>query len=73
MILDPICEGRKYIEDESEVCPFCQEKTITDNFKNQLEEYFDQTFLTDINEVKEQSSDGALNAFYGIDLVDSSK
>lgn len=54
-INDWVNEGRKYIEDENKICPFCQEKTITDNFKKQLEEYFDQTFLTDTKEVKEQS------------------
>lgn len=54
-INDWVNEGRNYIEDESEVCPFCQERTITDNFKKQLEEYFDQTFLTNTKEVKEQS------------------
>lgn len=54
-INDWVNEGRKYIEEESEACPFCQEKTINDNFKKQLEEYFDQTFLNDTKEVKEES------------------
>jgi len=54
-INDWVNEGRKHIGEQSEVCPFCQEKTITDNFKNQLEEYFDQTFLNDTKKVKEES------------------
>lgn len=45
---DWVNDGRKYITDESDICPFCQKHTIDDAFKGQLEQYFDDTFTMDI-------------------------
>lgn len=50
-INDWVNQGRDYIKDD-ETCPFCQQKTISENFKNQLETYFDETYLNDINLLK---------------------
>lgn len=50
-INDWVNQGRNYIQDDT--CPFCQHKTITDDFKNQIENYFDETYLTEINTLKE--------------------
>lgn len=50
-INDWVNEGRNYISDDT--CPFCQKQTITESFKEQLEKYFDETFITDTNTVKE--------------------
>lgn len=50
-INDWVNQGREYIQDNT--CPFCQEKTITDNFKYQLESFFDETYLNDIKQLKE--------------------
>ena len=41
---DWVNQGRKYIGDD-ENCPFCQQPTIDDAFKAQLEGYFDTEFL----------------------------
>jgi len=49
---DWVNEGRGYIE-ESEICPFCQQQTITTSFKKQLEDYFDESFTQDTSKVKE--------------------
>lgn len=49
-ITDWVNQGKNYIQDD--ICPFCQEKTITDNFKKQLENFFDETYLNDVNLVK---------------------
>lgn len=49
---DWVNKGREYLQDNNEICPFCQEKTITDNFKSQLEDYFDKSFTRNINTVK---------------------
>ncbi|PQJ81753.1 AAA family ATPase [Polaribacter glomeratus] len=51
-INDWVNQGRDYLQ-EDETCPFCQEKTITLNFKNQLESFFDETYLSDIKSIKE--------------------
>jgi wobble nucleotide-excising tRNase len=48
---DWVNQGRKYIQDDN-TCPFCQQKTITDDFKKQLEDYFDETYLSDLNTIK---------------------
>ena len=51
-INDWVNQGRDYLQ-EDETCPFCQEKTITGDFKNQLENFFDETYLSDIKSIKE--------------------
>lgn len=51
-INDWVNEGRDYLQ-EGEICPFCQQQTITDNFRTQLNDYFDLTFLNDTNDVQE--------------------
>ena len=51
-ISDWVNQGRDYIQKDN-TCPFCQEKTITDDFKSQLESFFDETYLNDIKSIKE--------------------
>ncbi len=50
-INDWVNQGREYIQDN--ICPFCQQKTITDDFKTQIENFFDETYLNDIKHLKE--------------------
>jgi wobble nucleotide-excising tRNase len=50
-INDWVSRGKEYIEGAT--CPFCQQKTITDEFKNQIESFFDETYLKDIKQLKE--------------------
>lgn len=38
---DWVNQGRSYIRDNSR-CPFCQQSTIDEEFKTELERYFDQ-------------------------------
>ena len=49
---DWVNEGKNYLQ-EDETCPFCQQQTITQGFRKQLENYFDETFITDTKLVKE--------------------
>lgn len=49
-INDWVDEGRKYIGD-SDICPFCQNKTVTHDFRKQLEEYFDETYADSIKKI----------------------
>ena len=51
-ITDWVNQGRNYLQ-ESEVCPFCQQPTITEDFKKQVESFFDETYLNDITLLKE--------------------
>lgn len=50
-INDWVNQGREYIQEDN-TCPFCQEKTITEDFKTQLENYFDEAYLADLNRLK---------------------
>ena len=50
-INDWVNQGREYIEDKT--CPFCQQETITDDYKKQIESFFDETYLKDIKQLKE--------------------
>lgn len=50
-INDWVNQGRDYIQDN--ICPFCQEQTITEDFKRQLENFFDENYVNDIKLVKE--------------------
>lgn len=50
-INDWVNQGREYIEDKT--CPFCQQKTIDDDFKKQIESFFDETYLSDLKQLKE--------------------
>lgn len=45
---DWVNEGRKYIQ-EGDVCPFCQQHTITDEFKKSISEFFDEEFQKQID------------------------
>lgn len=40
---DWVDEGRKYIG-KTNTCPFCQQETITDDFREKLESFFDDSF-----------------------------
>lgn len=52
-ITDWVSQGRKFIEEESNICPFCQQETVTPDFNDQLERFFDDTYIEDIQRIKE--------------------
>lgn len=45
---DWVNQGRKFIGGDDDICPFCQESSITDDFRKQIESYFDETFTESI-------------------------
>ncbi len=53
---DWVAWGREYIKDNS-ICPFCQKETITEEFKKQLESYFDTSYKESIETIKEKMED----------------
>lgn len=55
-INDWVNEGKKHLQ-ENETCPFCQEETITQSFRSQLESYFDETFISDTKKTKDLNDD----------------
>ena len=46
---DWVNQGRKHIQ--GNVCPFCQQNTISGQFTQQLEQYFDETYMADISQI----------------------
>ncbi|GET31518.1 hypothetical protein PbJCM13498_03810 [Prolixibacter bellariivorans] len=70
-INDWVNQGREYIQDD--ICPFCQQRTITDDFKKQIESFFDETYLNDIKllkELKEEYSTIALNIVNQLNTIE---
>lgn len=58
---DWVNEGRNYIQ-ENNTCPFCQQNTITESFKSQLDDYFDKEFIADTELVKSHKDEYILIA-----------
>ncbi len=53
---DWVAQGREYVEDNS-ICPFCQKETITEEFKKQLESYFDTSYQESTDTIKKMKED----------------
>ncbi len=53
---DWVALGREYIKDNS-ICPFCQKETITEEFKKQLESYFDTSYQESTDTIKKMKED----------------
>ena len=47
---DWVNQGRAYLKTD-DICPFCQQSTITEDFKKQLEDYFDESFTASIKNI----------------------
>ncbi|MCM1256384.1 MAG: AAA family ATPase [Roseburia sp.] len=54
---DWVNQGRKYIIYSGTKCPFCQKDTIDDDFRKQLESFFDEEFERDVEEVKDKKEE----------------
>jgi len=65
---DWVKKGLEYVPEEietEEICPFCQERTISKTLVGNIQNYFDETYENDISKLKE-----LLNDYYsGIDLL----
>lgn len=65
---DWVSQGRSFLTDDS-ICPFCQQDTIGDEFRADLERYFDGSFARDTERVKtllhayRSAADGLLEGF----------
>lgn len=58
---DWVREGRAFYEENESVCPFCQQST-TEVFAHSLNEYFDETFVTDIKAIDDLVTDYTTDA-----------
>lgn len=50
---DWVKTGLNYINEENDdnICPFCQQKTITTELINNIEQYFDKSYQNDLDEI----------------------
>lgn len=49
---DWVAQGREYLSQDGNACPFCQQETITEEFKKQLESYFDTSYQESTDTIK---------------------
>ncbi|GAA7842296.1 hypothetical protein JP0186_13740 [Helicobacter pylori] len=56
---DWVAQGREYLSKDGNACPFCQQETITEEFKKQLESYFDTSYQESTETIKEKIKDYA--------------
>ncbi len=66
---DWVAWGREYIKENS-ICPFCQKETITEEFKKQLELYFDTSYQESIETIKEKMEDYASRTAGALERLD---
>ena len=52
-INDWVNQGRAYIQENEEICPFCQQQTISEDFKKQIDSFFDETYHSDTKSLKD--------------------
>lgn len=44
-----VAQGRQYLRDGLKICPFCQQETITDDFRKKIESFFDTVYKQKID------------------------
>ncbi|WP_120874386.1 ATP-binding protein [Helicobacter pylori] len=54
---DWVAQGREYLLKDGNACPFCQQETITEEFKKQLESYFDTSYQESTETIREKMED----------------
>lgn len=73
---DWVNQGRHFLVDDSVVCPFCQKNTIDNEFKKQLEDYFDESYTSNLKKIKDLCVDYMYhsdNVFNSLKEVKNSK
>lgn len=58
---DWVREGRSFYDENNRFCPFCQQ-TTTEGFAQSLNEYFDETFVTDSKAIDDLVTDYSTDA-----------
>lgn len=57
---DWVNQGVNYVEEGSDVCPFCQQHTITHEFKEKINSFFDEGYKQDILKLESLISEYSL-------------
>ena len=48
---DWVSQGQLFLEDGSDICPFCQQHTINEDFRKKLNDFFDEGYKMDVAEI----------------------
>ena len=64
-------QGQKILQDSSHICPFCQQKTITDDFRHKLELFFNEEYENNISIIKNFKEKYVNNSNAIINFLDS--
>lgn len=48
---DWVSQGLQFVEDGSDVCPFCQHHTVNGDFRKKLNDFFDEGYKKDVAEI----------------------
>ncbi len=48
---DWVSQGLVYIDKSKDICPFCQQHTITDEFKKKISSFFDAGYKNDLHQI----------------------
>lgn len=51
-ISDWVSQGQKFLAKNGDVCPFCQQHTITEDFKVKLDSFFDEEYKNNIQKIE---------------------
>jgi wobble nucleotide-excising tRNase len=54
---DWVNQGKSYLQENENICPFCQQPTISEKFKKDLEDYFDESFTASIQQINSLSDE----------------
>ena len=69
---DWVNEGRTFLTDDEDICPFCQEKTVTEKLRKELDDFFDKSFVEDTATVKSlytEYKQEALNIIHSLEGI----
>lgn len=67
-----VSQGRKYIRNDSNKCPFCQKDTITEEFRARLESFFNTEYESKIGQINEFRSEYKDNTNQIIEILSNS-
>ncbi len=67
---DWVAQGREYLLKDGNACPFCQQETITEEFKKQLESYFDTSYQESTDTIKRMKENYTNKTAGALDQLD---
>lgn len=67
---DWVKTGKEFLNTDDEICPFCQQKTISEKFIKELNDFFDETYTNDLKILNETSDSYKRNSSILLEFLD---